>query len=169
MATQLAWVRSKNAADVMALLGERVAECAAREVPETATRDGDTAPPARARARTDAAAAAAAAALAANSDAGFGVPMLPGLREETEHKSAGQPAPVPPDQGAAVGAAPGQAGAATNGVPPAGAPAAVEGLVAPGLPPVPPRADDDAVAVQPDDGAREYLGGVAPGVPRCRL
>ena len=138
MATQLAWIRSKNAADVMALLGERVTECAAREVPETATCDGDTAPPARARARTGA--AAAAAAPAANGGAGFGVPMLPGLCEEAEHKSAGQPAPAPPDQGAAMGAAPGQAEAATNGVPPAGAPAAaVAGLVAPGLPPVPPQ------------------------------
>ena len=120
----------------MALLGERMTECAARDVPGTATCDGDTASPARARARRD---SAATAAPAVNGGAGLGVPVLPGIREEVEHESAGQPAPAPPGQGAAVGAAPGQAEAATNGVPPVCAPAAVAGIMAPGLPPAPPQ------------------------------
>ena len=54
MAKQLAWIRSKNATDMMPLLNERMAECAARGVPGTVARGDDMASPARARGRTDA-------------------------------------------------------------------------------------------------------------------
>ena len=137
MAKQLARIRSKNATDTMQLLSERMPECAARGVPGTVTRDGETTSPARARTRTEGAAATAPAP-AVNGGAALGVPMLLGLREEGVRAGAGQPEPAPPAQGADGVVAPGQTEVATSGTLPIHAPAAAAGSVAPGLPPAPP-------------------------------
>ena len=132
----------------MPLLSERTTECAARGVPGTVTRDGDTASPARARARTD---GAAAAAPAVNGVAALGVPMLPGVREEGGQTGAGVPAPVPLEHAADEAAELMQAVAATGGAVPAGAPAAATesvAWIAAGS-----AANDGAAAVQSDDDA----------------
>ena len=159
MAKQLAWIRSKNATDMMAVLNERMTECVARGVPGTVTRDGDTASPTRARARTDAAAAAAHAVI---DGAALGVPMLPG-----EDEGAGVPAPAPPERGTDEAAAPMPAAAATDGAVPADVPAAATESVAPGLPPAPPpmMMPPPYNPMMMQNGVSQYLGGLAPGMP----
>ena len=81
MAKQLAWIRSKNATDMMSLLNERMAECVARDVPDTVARGDGMASPARARGRTDAVTAATHAVI---NGAALGVPRLPGVNEGAE-------------------------------------------------------------------------------------
>jgi hypothetical protein len=166
MAKQLAWIRSKNATDMMPLLSERMTECAARGVPDMVARDGETASPARARARTEDAAAAVATP-AGNGGAALGVPMLPGLREEGVRTGAGVSAPAPPEHGADGAVAPGQAEAAASGALPIGAPVATAGSVAPGLPPAPPpmMMPPPYNPMMVPNGFGQYLGGLAPGMP----
>ena len=163
MTKQLAWIRSKNATDMMPLLNERMAECAARGVPGTVTRDGDMASPARAHGRVDATAAAAHAVIDGTA---LGVPRLPGVSEGAEVTAT-----APHERGVDAAAAPMPAAAATDGAVPAGvpavvpvgAPAAATETVAPGLPPalpptMPPLYNPMAMHSQ-------YIGGLAPGMP----
>ena len=124
MAKQLAWIRSKNATDMMPLLNERMAECLARGVPGTVARGDDMASPARSRGRTDAVTAAAHAVI---NGAALGVPRLPGVNEGAEVTAT-----APHESGVGVAAAPMPAAAATDGAVPAGAPAAATETAAPG-------------------------------------
>jgi len=81
VAKQLAWIRSKNATEMMPLLNGRMAECSARCVPGTVARGDDMASPARARGRADAVAEVAHAVI---NGAALGVPRLPGVNEGAE-------------------------------------------------------------------------------------
>ena len=98
MAKQLAWIRSKDATEMMSRLTERMAECSARGAPGTVARDDDMASPARARARID---VTATGALAVIDGTAVGVPRLPAVDEDagvttTAQDAAAAPAPVEP-------------------------------------------------------------------------
>ena len=141
MAKQLAWIRSMDAAGMMPLLNERMAECAARVVPGTVARDDDMASPACACGRTDAATAAAHTVIG---EVAAGVPRLPRVNEGAE-----MAATEPVEHGGGAATAPAPAATATNGALPTaqrarllqlGAPTAATETAAPGLPPAPPTA-----------------------------
>ena len=151
MTKQLAWIRSKNATDMMPLLNERMAECAARGVPGTVTRDGDMASPARAHGRVDATAAAAHAVIDGTA---LGVPRLPGVSEGAEVTAT-----APHERGVDAAAAPMPAAAATDGAVPAGVPAVV--------PVGAPAAATETVAPQgcTISSYSQCIGGLAPGMP----
>ena len=155
-------IRSKDAAGMMSLFNERMAECTARGVPGTVTRDEDMASPARARVRFEATAAAAHAMV---DGVAAVVPRLPEVNEDAETTVAANV-----ERGEGAVAAPVPAAATTDGALPTAELARLLQLgatatetVAPGLPPALPTT---ALPLYiPMMVMHNQLGVPAPGMP----